>query len=89
MALRCDACGHVHWKEAPQLARVWTWVRGRKEATSREVADHLGLSVQGANNSLRKLSDLGLVGVKESRVQPGGGRENVFVPTPTHEGESK
>lgn len=84
MALyRCPHCGVIDWKRTPKLLAALEWVENADVATSRLMADDLGLSIQNASNRLARLRDEGLI-VGTERIIEGGGLETVWelIPHP-------
>lgn len=82
MPIQCEECGHIHWEESLSLARYAAWVlkKDRGEAfTSRDLAEGVDISIQNANNTLRRLGSLNVIERLGRDRQASGGVENKWV----------
>ena len=82
MPIRCEACGHIHWSESKSLARYAAWVAGKKPSetfTSRDLADEMDISIQNANNQLRRMRGLDLVEDLGQEAQESGGVQRIWT----------
>lgn len=72
----CVYCGHRLLTDAPDATLEWieSLPKGTLHVTARDVARHFGVSVQNANNRLRKLMEKGYV-TRTTYERDGGGIE--------------
>lgn len=78
---RCECCGAIQWSRYPRSRHALAQLRKRGRMTSRELADHAGISIQNANNTLRNLEAAGFARVVDTEANPGGGIFHIYAPT--------
>ena len=78
MPLICDACGHIHWAEAPQARATFKLVRERKTLTARQLSEAHGIRIQAASNRLVNLAKLGVIELMTEQPVERGGVEKVW-----------
>ena len=76
--LRCPHCRAILWDRAPRLRQVYDLLLARRRLRSRDVVEVIGISVQNANNALRRLAALGLAHAGPAESAPTGGIEVTY-----------
>lgn len=64
-------------KVDPHLEKTFQVAYELGEFTASDLADHLGITPQNANNRLKKLTDAGII-IRERRDPDGGGKEFIY-----------
>lgn len=63
---------------SPKQRAIVQWVRDRDEATARELADHMGISIQLASGTLRHLYQIGYL-IRGGMTHETGGTEYIYL----------
>lgn len=79
--LKCENCGHIHWDESPVLKETYEMMREEVFVSTTDVAEHFDITLQNANNRLKRLEDLGVCTVQRE-AQESGGYYNKYVLEP-------